>query len=216
VLAGVDGSSPVPLTAGILAAVGVVMIARHLRDRQGGLAHAAGRGLGYANRLLRRDPESGQARIRALANELMQIRPRNRDWLAGLSYAALNWVADLACLVASCRAVGAHGTTIELAVVAYTAGMTVSSISLLPGGLGVVDAAMILALTHGGLSPVSATAGVLLYRLISFVFVVALGWALWVGTRHSGARRGLELAASDAPHPADASTGMTGARLFMG
>ena len=130
--------------------------------------------------------------------ELREIHPRHLDWTAGLAYAALNWLADLACLVASCRAVGAHGATIELAVVAYVAGMAVSSVSLLPGGLGVVDAAMVLALVHGGLSPVQATAGVLLYRLISFVFIVASAGCR--GLAPGGWTVGASLAAEPAGH----------------
>jgi uncharacterized membrane protein YbhN (UPF0104 family) len=47
----------------------------------------------------------------------------------------------------------------------------------------------VLALVHGGLSPVQATAGVLLYRLISFVFIVAVGWVSWVSTWELDRRR---------------------------
>jgi uncharacterized protein (TIRG00374 family) len=182
VLAGVHESDPLFVVGGVLAAVAATMLVRRLSHRPGGVALVADRVLARTNRILHRDPESGRARVRQFVTELGQIKPRHSDWTAGLAYAGLNWLADLACLVASCRAVGAGGATLELVVVAYVAGMAVSSLSLLPGGLGVVDAAMILALTHGGLSTVSATAAVVLYRLISFVFIVVLGWALWAGT----------------------------------
>jgi uncharacterized protein (TIRG00374 family) len=182
VMAGVQDTDPVVVAAGVLVVLVAVALVRRASRRPDALVHGAERLLAMANQMLRRDPDSGRARIVQFVDEFAQIKPRNLDWTAGLAYAALNWVADLACLVASCRAVGAHGATIDLAVIAYVAGMAVSSLSLLPGGLGVVDAAMILALTHGGLSPVSATAGVLLYRLISFVFIVVLGWVLWAGT----------------------------------
>ena len=121
--------------------------------------------------------------------ELSAIKPRNRDWLAGLGFAELNWVADLACLAACCHAVGASGSSLLLVTVAYIAGMSTSGLSLLPGGLGVVDAAMIFALTQGGVSTVHATAGVLLYRLISFALVVALGWLIWAATWLADRRR---------------------------
>ena len=107
------------------------------------------------------------------------MKPRHRDWLIGLGLAILNWVADLACLYASCRAVDASHSTVLIVMVAYIAGMSASSISLLPGGLGVVDAAMIFALTSGHVSTVSATAAVILYRLISYALIVALGWIVW-------------------------------------
>jgi uncharacterized protein (TIRG00374 family) len=63
--------------------------------------------------------------------------------------------------------------------------MAASSISLLPAGLGVVDGTLILALSHSHLSTATATAGVLVYRLISVVLVTALGWAIWFALRTS-------------------------------
>ena len=76
-----------------------------------------------------------------------------------------------------------------LVTAAYVAGTGAASLSLLPGGLGVMDAAMIFALTQGGVSTVSATAAVLLYRLISFALVVALGWLVWGATWLTERRR---------------------------
>jgi uncharacterized protein (TIRG00374 family) len=171
------------LLAGALAVVvlGVVIARRLGHDPQTLVSHAAHL-LGRTASRLHLDRVPGRSRAAALLHELTQIRPRKRDWAAGLGFASFNWIADLICLVASCRAVGADHTTITLAVVAYVAGMAVSSISLIPGGLGVVDAAMILTLTHGGLSAASATAGVLLYRLVSFAFIVVIGWVAWAVT----------------------------------
>jgi hypothetical protein len=53
----------------------------------------------------------------------------------------------------------------------------------------VVDAAMIFAFTHGGVSTLSAAADVLLYRLISFVLIVGLGWLIWGATWIADRRR---------------------------
>lgn len=181
-LAGADHSNPVVLGAGVLLALVVVVLVRRMTHRHDALVHAAERGLRGANRLLRRDPESGLSHVRQFVSDLTQIKPRHRDWLAGLLFASLNWLTDLVCLVACCRAVGAHGTTISLVLVAYLAGMSVSSFSLLPGGLGVADAAMIFALSQSGVSVGSATAAVLLYRLISLGFNAAAGWVLWAVT----------------------------------
>jgi uncharacterized protein (TIRG00374 family) len=98
-------------------------------------------------------------------------------------------VLDLVCLVAACRAAGAHGPTIEVALVAYAAGMAASSLPLVPGGIGVVDGALLLALTRGGLSLSQATAGVLIYRLISLVFVAVVGWLFWLVLNQRDRRR---------------------------
>jgi uncharacterized protein (TIRG00374 family) len=182
VLFGADHSNPVLLAAGVLATIGAVLFVRRLSHQPHALVNVVERGLRCANRLLRRTPEFGHTRVHQFVHELTQIKPRHWDWLAGLLFAGLNWIADLFCLVACCRAVGAHDATIALTLIAYLAGMSVSSVSLLPGGLGVVDATIILALSHGGVNLTSATSAVLLYRLISFVFVAATGWVLCLAT----------------------------------
>ncbi len=131
------------------------------------------------NRMLRRRPDTGLDGARQLTGQLCDIRPRARDWAFGLGFAELNWLADLACLLACCQAVGASHASLALIMVAYVAGMSVSSVTVTPGGLGIIDAAMIFALTQGGETLVLATAGVLLYRLVSFGLVVGVGWSLW-------------------------------------
>jgi uncharacterized protein (TIRG00374 family) len=133
-----------------------------------------------ANRILRRAPDAGVAGLRRIVAEVSAIKPRPRDWLAGFSLAELNWLADLGCLVACCDAVGTRQSSLLLVTVAFIAGTTATSLTFLPGGLGVTDAAMIFTLTQGGVSTGSAAAAVLLYRLISFALVVALGWLIWV------------------------------------
>lgn len=71
--------------------------------------------------------------------------------------------------------------TFAVVLIGYLAGMSASGISLLPGGLGVVEPALILALVHGGASTASATAGALLYRMITWVLFTLIGWAVWAG-----------------------------------
>lgn len=180
-LAGNGGLSSVLVIAGAaVVAIGALIIHRHHKPDL--LIRVASRGLARANRIVHRAPEAGLAALQRVARELSAIKPRNRDWLAGFGFAGLNWIADLVCLLACCHAVGANGSSLALVTVAFIAGMSTSSLSLLPGGLGVVDAAMIIALTQGGVSTVPATAAVLLYRLISFALVVALGWLVWGAT----------------------------------
>jgi uncharacterized protein (TIRG00374 family) len=135
------------------------------------------------NRALRRPAQAGQQRVHELLDELLVIHPRARDWLMGSFFASMNWLLDLLCLIAACRAVGASGPTLAVAMIAYASGMAASSLPLVPGGVGVVDGALLIALTHGGLSLTDATAAVLLYRLISFVLVAAIGWVVWFALR---------------------------------
>ena len=46
------------------------------------------------------------------------------------------------------------------------------------GGIGTVDAALVLGLTAGGATAATALSAVVLYRLISLVGVVVAGWVV--------------------------------------
>lgn len=181
-----SGSSVSVLGGG--AAIGVLAAAATALWRHPGTATEwIARSVRRLNRLARRDPDRGLPTLRRFVGELMDIKPRPRDWLMGAGFAMLNWLTDLVCLLASCRAVDADHSTVALLVAAYVAGTTASSISFVPGGFGVIDLAMVLVLSGGGVSSTAATAGVVLYRLISCVLVVLVGWLVWVGS--AGARR---------------------------
>ena len=113
------------------------------------------RALAAANRLLRRPAATGTDRLAETATQLGAVRPTARDWTAATAFALLNWVLDLACLALCTRATGLPDLTFGALAAAYVAGMAASSLSLLPGGLGVVDAALVLGLVAGG-SPAAA------------------------------------------------------------
>jgi uncharacterized protein (TIRG00374 family) len=177
-LAGGNGRVPIVVVE-ILAMVAIALGLRRLARRPDLLLRIGKWMMRWVNRVLGRPPLTGQERVVELLDELLVIRPRSRDWLLGLYFAAMNWILDLACLIAACRAVGAHGPTVGVAIIAYAGGMAASSLPLIPGGVGLVDGALLLALTHGGLALGTATAGVVVYRLISFVLVAAVGWMFW-------------------------------------
>lgn len=130
------------------------------------------------NRLRRRPVETGVEGLGDLVTQLGTVRPTGRDWVASTGLALLNWAFDAACLAACAAALGVHGVTLPLLLVAFTAGMSTSGLSPLPGGLGVVDAALVLTFVAGGIPAAQALPAVVLYRLISLVGVVAAGWVV--------------------------------------
>ena len=105
----------------------------------------------------------------------------------GLLFALGNWVADLFCLVAAFAAVGAHVPWRGL-LVAYGAAQVVSNVPITPGGLGVVEGSLTVALVAFGGSTVQTVAAVLLYRIISFWLTMPIGFIAWAGL-HLDARR---------------------------
>jgi hypothetical protein len=111
-----------------------------------------------------------------VGDDLANVHPSRKDWATGLASAELNWLTDLACLVACCEAVGASHAGIAAATAAYVVGMTTSTLSFLPGGLGAVEGGMIVVFVSQHVSAVAATAAVVLYRLMSLILVVGIGW----------------------------------------
>jgi hypothetical protein len=73
----------------------------------------------------------------------------------------------------------------------YGSGIAAQSLNITPGGLGVTEGTLGLALVATGLHANQALAAVLLYRLASFWLVALAGWLvlLWL-QRGNGARRG--------------------------
>ncbi|MCD2193798.1 flippase-like domain-containing protein [Actinomycetospora endophytica] len=168
--------------AGVVALGALIVV---ISRRPGLITAAATTGLRLLNRVRRRPRDTG---VEALVTQieglaLIELTGRGRV-VVGLS-ALLNWLLDIACLAACCAAVGANGMTLSLVLVAYAAATAASSAAFLPGGLGLVDGALLAALVAGGVPSKPALAAVLLYRLVSFVGVAAVGWIawLWVHTR---------------------------------
>jgi uncharacterized protein (TIRG00374 family) len=79
-------------------------------------------------------------------------------------------------------------------LVTYAADAGAGLLQLLPGGLGTVDGAIVLALVNGGVPVSLATAGVLVYRLITFVFMAAVGWVVWLLLRTGPVKDGVPIA----------------------
>jgi uncharacterized membrane protein YbhN (UPF0104 family) len=99
-----------------------------------------------------------------------------RDWAAALAYAAVNWLADLLCLAASTRALGLPVGLTTLAGI-YLGVQIVRQVPLTPGGVGVVETALVAGLTASGATAISAAAAVLIYRLLSCWLLIPAGGA---------------------------------------
>ena len=63
--------------------------------------------------------------------------------------------------------------------VAYAAARAVGSIPLMPGGLLVVEAVLVPGLVSSGMTLASAISAMLIYRLISWIFIAAIGWVVF-------------------------------------
>ncbi|GIJ45621.1 membrane protein [Virgisporangium aliadipatigenens] len=144
------------------------------------LVQPAGALLARVNRLRRRPEEHGRDRVVSFVAQLRTVRLRPADFTVAAWFAVANWLLDAACLWMACIAVGADTITATQLLIAYCAGMAAASIPIVPGGLGLVDSALIIGLVAGGLTTSDSIAAVLLYRMISLGFIIGMGWIFWV------------------------------------
>ena len=106
------------------------------------------------------------------------IAPTRREWRRAVGMAMGNWVADCSCLALAFMAVGA-GVPWRGLLLAYGAGQLASTLPFTPGGLGVVEGSLTVALVTFGGGKFSTVAAVLVYRLISFWLMLPVGWSAW-------------------------------------
>lgn len=133
---------------------------------------------------------------------LSGFRMRPPDWTQTLILAFVNWLASMACFVASILAVGSSVPWAKVVLV-YCAGAAASSFNLTPGGVGVTEAVLTAGLVASGLKPPDALGAVLIFRLISFWLVALVGWTIYSGLRRNMTRpRGnAEESLDQAPEP---------------
>jgi pimeloyl-ACP methyl ester carboxylesterase/uncharacterized membrane protein YbhN (UPF0104 family) len=136
-----------------------------------------------AGRLLRRPAGDPAQIIRVWANRLASLQLGSSGWMTVTGLGMVNWLADAAVLVVSIRAVGGPVPWNDLLVV-YGSGIAAQGLNITPGGLGVAEGAMSLALVVTGLRASQALAAVLLYRLASFRLVAVTGWLVLLLLRH--------------------------------
>ena len=119
-----------------------------------------------------------------------------------LLWGTANWLFDCACFAMMFLAVDASIPWKGL-LLAYGAGQLAANLPFTPGGLGVVEGSITIALVAFGGSQVSTVDAVLMYRVISFWLVLVVGWGFW-GQLAFQVRRGRwSRAAMEAPVEAE-------------
>jgi len=95
-----------------------------------------------------------------------------------LLWGTSNWLLDCSCFAMMFLAVGTSIPWNGL-LLAYGAGQLAATLPITPGGLGVVEGSITIALVAFGSSKTTTVDAVLMYRLISFWLVLLIGWSLW-------------------------------------
>lgn len=170
--------------------VSVAIVTALLLAAFGALAYLFTRGEGSASRALRSlarrlrfIPEDRVADVLGeLTDRLRHVARDRRLLAAATSWAALNWLADAACLWVCLAAFHFYLNPVDL-FVAYGVGNVLAAIPITPGGLGPVEAAVPLVLRGFGVPVGFGTLAVLGWRLYNFWLPIPVGAACYVSLR---------------------------------
>jgi hypothetical protein len=141
---------------------------------------------GLADRLPGVDAATVAGGLESVATRLSAITGQPRLALTAFAWAATNWLLDIAVLWLFLAAFGYRAPLAGL-LVAYGLANVLAAIPLSPGGLGVIEATMIVTLVGFGAPRATASLGVATYRLVQFWVPIPAGAAAWISL--GGSRR---------------------------
>lgn len=134
--------------------------------------------LGWVNSVRGKPDDTGLNRWHETLRQLESVSLSRRELGAAFGWSLFNWIADVGCLAFAAYAAGGHPSLAGLTV-AYAAARAVGSIPLMPGGLLVVEAVLVPGLVSSGMTLPDAISAMLIYRLVSWIFISAIGWVVF-------------------------------------
>jgi len=150
-----------------------------------GLMEGQGRAeriLRWVARHLRLSEDRAAAGVRHVGLRLEDLAGDRKLLGRVLGWAAANWILDAAALWVFLRAFGAS-TEIDALIVAFGLVNVLAVIPIMPGGLGIIDGGLPIALVGFGLTQGTALLGTATYRLAQFFFPIVLGGVLYASLR---------------------------------
>jgi uncharacterized membrane protein YbhN (UPF0104 family) len=158
--------------------VALLLLAQAVASRPELIEGIGCRVLARFNSVRGRPADTGLAKWREMLCQLESVSLSRRDLAAAFSWSVVNRFADVACLAFAAYAAGAHASVGGLTV-ACAAARAVGTIPLMPGGLLVVEAVLVPSLVSSGMSLPNAVSTMLIYRLISWLMLAAIGWVVF-------------------------------------
>jgi putative heme transporter len=176
-VAGAEGAS-LDLVAPIVAVLILALVMGLIFVQERAAARVVSAALRLSRRLTRWPHGELATHIDRISHRLMRVRLTPDQVRAALALALANWLLDCGCLALSFLAVGAPVPWKGL-LLAYGAGQLAANLPITPGGLGVVEGSLTIAIVAYGGAAGSTVVAVLLYRFISFWLILPIGWAAW-------------------------------------
>ena len=170
--------NPLSLIFSLGGFIAIILLAQAVATRPELIDGIGVKVLSWFNSLRGKPADTGLDKWRQMLEQLESVQLSRRDLGEAFGWSLFNWIADVGCLLAACYATGGH-PSIAGVTVAYAAARAVGAIPLMPGGLLVVEAVLVPGLVSSGMSLASAISAMLIYRLISWIFIAAIGWAVF-------------------------------------
>ncbi len=153
------------------------------------LEHVLIRTLDVLRRITGRPRRTSAAVVQEWLLRLEDVHLTRRDLVVVLTAAFGNWAFDCGCLACAFLATGS-GVPWRGLLLAYGAGQLAANLPITPGGLGVVEGSLTVALVAFGGAELSTVAAVLVYRIVSFWGFLPVGWLSWAGLAYDRRRKG--------------------------
>ena len=131
---------------------------------------------------LRLDEDRAAAGVRHVGVRLEELATDRALLSRVAGWAAANWILDAAALWVFLRAFGASAD-IDALLVSFCLANVLAVIPITPGGLGIIDSTLPVALVWFGLTSATAALGVASYRIAQFFFPILLGGVLYASLR---------------------------------
>ncbi|WP_406813118.1 YbhN family protein [Mycobacterium sp. M23085] len=158
--------------------VALLLLAQAVASRPELIDGIGSRVLAWVNAVRGRPADAGLDKWRETLMQLESVSLGRRDLGVAFGWSMFNWIADVACLGFAAYAAGDHASVAGLTV-AYAAARAVGTIPLMPGGLLIVEAVLVPGLVSSGMSLPNAISAMLIYRLISWLLISAIGWVVF-------------------------------------
>lgn len=206
------------LVEAILGVIALAMLGGIAWNQRTALYRLAVRGAASAERHLHRPPGRYTGPLARGIQRMRAVAPSGRGWARVLCWGAAAWLFDCGCLMFSFLAVGA-GVPWQGLLLAYCAGQLAVNLPITPGGLGVVEGSLTVALVAFGGGEAATVAAVLLYRVISFWIPLPVGGFTYLalGRLRAREREAKVVAAGLGALPAaDAGTASSDGKVLIG
>jgi uncharacterized membrane protein YbhN (UPF0104 family) len=170
--------NPLSLIFSLGGFLALILLAQAVATRPELIDGIGARLLSWFNSIRGKPSDAGLDKWRETLSQLESVSLSRRELGVAFGWSLFNWIADVGCLLAACYASGGH-PSIAGVTVAYAAARAVGSIPLMPGGLLVVEAVLVPGLVSSGMTLAMSISAMLIYRLISWVFIAAIGWVVF-------------------------------------